>query len=202
MSPITVTFFGISGSGKGTQVALLEKFLREKDSARSVVRAEMGALLRDFMVGSSELAKKTKAVVDSGGLLPSFIPVFMLTRMLEPSFRGDEHIILDGTPRRPVQAEMVDETMRFYGRSNLQAISFTLSEDEARKRLLARESTRADDTSPGAMQKRFVWYEERVRPSITKLAELGWTIHEVDADPDIETIHKNILSVLKLQSLV
>ena len=196
MTPLTVTFFGISGSGKGTQVGLLEQYLKKRDPIRPVVRAEMGALLRDFMVGTSELAKRTKAVVDSGGLLPSFIPVFMLTRMLEPSFRGDEHVILDGTPRRPAQAEMVDETMRFYGRSNLQAISFRLSQEAARKRLLDRGATRVDDAQPEAMQKRFAWYEEHVRPSIEKLGELGWIIHEVDADPDPETIHRAILQKL------
>ncbi|MCE9541175.1 nucleoside monophosphate kinase [Candidatus Kaiserbacteria bacterium] len=197
MEPLTVTFFGISGSGKGTQVALLENYLKENDSARPVVRAEMGAMLREFMKGDSELAKRTKSIVDAGGLLPSFMPVFMLARLLEPSFKGDEHLILDGTPRRPTQAEMVDENVRFYGRTNLQAVSFKLSKEEAKRRLAARGTGRADDTDE-AMQVRFSWYEEHVVPSIDKLRELGWTVHEIDADLDVETIHKNILSALKL----
>src|SRR3989338_4699169 len=197
MEALTVTFFGISGSGKGTQVTLLENYLKEHDAKRPVIRAEMGAMLREFMKGDSELAKRTKAIVDAGGLLPTFIPVFMLARLLEPSFKGDEHLLMDGTPRRPTQAEMVDENVRFYGRTNLQAVSFKLSADEAKKRLAGRGIGRVDDTDE-AMRIRFAWYEDHVVPSIDKLRELGWKVHEIDADPDIATIHKNILSVLGL----
>lgn len=197
MEPVTVAFFGISGSGKGTQVGKLEEYLKAHEPSRAIVRAEMGAMLREFMKGDSELAKRSKQVVDAGGLLPSFVPVFMLARLLESSFSGNEHLILDGTPRRPTQSELVDENVRFYGRTNLQAISFVLSPEEAKRRLAKRGEGRADDTEE-AMRTRFQWYEEQVKPSIKRLSELGWTVHEVDADPDVDTIHKSILSALKL----
>ena len=196
MSPITVAFFGISGSGKGTQCVLLGNALKEKDPTRGVVRPEMGDLLRKFMQSGTSLAKATGEIVNSGGLVPSFIPIYMLTGVLNEKFDGTQHLILDGTCRRPDQSRAVDEMMRLWKRTDLQAIVLTLSKESAKKRLLARG--RVDDATDEALGKRFAWYEEHVVPSFEELRTLGWTIHEVDGEPDVETIHKDILVTLKL----
>ena len=196
MSPITVAFFGISGSGKGTQCVLLEDSLKEKDPTRGVIRPEMGDLLRKFMQSGTSLAKATGEIVNSGGLVPSFIPIYMLTGVLNEKFDGTQHLILDGTCRRPDQSRAVDEMMRLWKRTDLQAIVLTLSKESAKKRLLARG--RVDDATDEALGKRFAWYEEHVVPSFEELRTLGWTIHEVDGEPDVETIHKDILVTLKL----
>src|SRR3569623_1382433 len=100
---LTIAFFGISGSGKGTQAELLEKFLKENDS-RGVVRPEMGSLLRAFMQSGTPLAGKTGEIVSSGGLVPSFMPIYLLTGLLNASFDGTQHLLLDGTCRRPDQS--------------------------------------------------------------------------------------------------
>src|SRR6185436_4656953 len=142
MSPLTVAFFGISGSGKGTQCVLLEKYLKEKDT-RVVVRPEMGDLLRKFMQSGTSLSKATGEIVNSGGLVPSFIPIYMLTGVLNETFDGTQHLILDGTCRRPDQSRAVDDMMKLWKRTNLQAVVLTLSKESAKKRLIARG--RADD---------------------------------------------------------
>jgi adenylate kinase family enzyme len=196
MEPVTVAFFGISGSGKGTQCVRLEDFLKEKDPKRGVVRPEMGDLLRTFMQSGTSLSKATAEIVNSGGLVPSFIPIYMLTETLNEHFDGSQHLILDGTCRRPDQSRAVDDMMKLWKRKNLQAVVLTLSKESAKKRLLARG--RADDATDDALNSRFAWYEEHVVPSFEELRSLGWTIHEVDGEPDVETIHKNILSTLKL----
>ncbi|QQG38171.1 MAG: nucleoside monophosphate kinase [Candidatus Kaiserbacteria bacterium] len=196
MQPITVAFFGISGSGKGTQCVLLEKFLQENDASRAVVRPEMGDLLRTFMQSGTSLAKATGEIVNSGGLVPSFIPIYMLTGVLNESFDGTQHLILDGTCRRPDQSRAVDEMMRLWKRENLQAIVLTLSRESAKKRLIARG--RVDDAKDEALASRFAWYEEHVVPSIEELRTLGWTIHEVDGEPEVETVQKEIRKALGL----
>ena len=196
MSPITAAFFGISGSGKGTQCILLENILKEKDPSRGVVRPEMGDLLRTFMQSGTSLAQHTAEIVNSGGLVPSFIPIYMLTGILNQSFDGTEHLILDGTCRRPDQSRAVDEMMKLWKRSNLQAIVLTLSKESAKKRLISRG--RVDDATDEAMNSRFAWYEEHVVPSFEELRKLGWAVHELDGEPDVQTIHKNILAALKV----
>lgn len=194
MQPITVAFFGISGSGKGTQAILLEDYLKEKDVAHGVVRPEMGSLLRAFMESGTSLAEHTKAIVNSGGLVPSFIPIHMLTSVLNEHFDGSQHVILDGTCRRPDQSRAADDMMRLWGRDNLHVITLTLTPESAKARLIARG--RVDDAKDEAIASRFAWYEEHVVPAMEELRTLGWTIHEVDGEPDVQTIHKSILSTL------
>ena len=197
MNPITVAFFGISGSGKGTQCVLLEDYLKEKDPSRAVVRPEMGDLLRKFMQSGTSLAEATAKIVNSGGLVPSFIPIYMLTGVLNDTFDGTQHLILDGTCRRPDQSRAVDEMMNLWKRKNLQAVVLKLSKESAKKRLIARG--RVDDAKDEALNSRFAWYEEHVVPSIEELRACGWEIIEIDGYPDVEHVHKNILTALKLQ---
>ena len=194
MEPITVAFFGISGSGKGTQAELLEKYLKEHDAAHGVVRPEMGNLLRSFMQSGTALAKKTGEIVSTGGLVPSFMPIYMLTGMLNENFDGTQHVILDGTCRRPDQSRAADDMMRLFGRSNLHILSLELTPESAKQRLIARG--RFDDAKDEIIASRFAWYQEHVVPAMKTLEECGWVLHKVDGEPDIDTIHKNILSVL------
>lgn len=198
MGPITVAFFGISGSGKGTQAALLEDFLKEKDPARGVVRPEMGNLLRAFMQSGTSLAEKTGEIVKSGGLVPSFMPIYLLTGELNKSFDGTQHLILDGTCRRPDQSRAANDMMELWGRTKLQVLSLELTPESAKQRLIARG--RADDAKDEAIANRFAWYQEHVVPAMDELERLGWTVHKINGEPDIETIHRNILSVLGLQN--
>lgn len=196
MQPITVAFFGISGSGKGTQAELLEKFLKEKDPSRGVVHPEMGNLLRSFMQSGTSLAEHTNRLMSAGKLVPSFMPIYLLTGEINRTFDGTQHVILDGTCRRPDQSRAADDMMRLWDRTDLRVISLTLSPESAKARLVARG--RHDDAKDEVIANRFAWYEEHVVPSMEELKDLGWTIHEVDGEPDIATIHKNILSVLGL----
>ena len=196
MNSITVAFFGISGSGKGTQSEFLENYLHTKDPERRVVRPEMGNLLRTFMHSETSLAKHTGEILSAGGLVPSFIPIYLLTDVLNKEFDGTQHIILDGTCRRPDQSRAVDEMMRLWKREDLQGIVLGLSKESAKKRLLARG--RFDDAKDEVLNSRFQWYEEHVVPSVEELRKLGWSIHEIDGEPDAETIHNNILKALGL----
>jgi adenylate kinase family enzyme len=194
--PVTAAFFGISGSGKGTQCDMLEKFLKEKDPSRTIVRPEMGNLLRAFMETKTPLAEHVGHVLRTGGLVPSFMPIHLLTAYMNEHFSGVEHAILDGTCRRPDQSRAADDMMRLWGRDNLHAIVLTLSPESAKARLVARG--RFDDAKDEAIQSRFAWYYEHVVPSIEELRERMWHVHEIDGEADIETVHQNILSALGL----
>ncbi len=194
--PMTVAFFGISGSGKGTQASLLIDLLKEREPNREVARAEMGNFLRAFGEEKTPISQRVHEILLGGGLVPSFVAIYMLARYFDREVSGNEHFIFDGTCRKPEQSVAVDEMSRFYGRTDLHAIVLTLSKEHAKSRLIARG--RADDATEEALNKRFAWYAESVVPSIEKLRELGWNVHEVDGEPDIQTVHKNVLTALKL----
>jgi adenylate kinase family enzyme len=195
-APVTAAFFGISGSGKGTQCDLLEKVLKERDPGRGIVRPEMGNLLRAFMQTGTSLAKYVADILHSGGLVPSFVPIYLLTTAINESFDGTQHVILDGTCRRPDQSRAADDMMRLWGRDDLHVIVLTLSPESAKERLTARG--RFDDAKDEVIASRFAWYEEHVVPSIETLKERGWKIHEIDGEGEIEAVHKEILKALGL----
>jgi len=194
MNPVSVLFFGPQGAGKGTQVKLLIKFLQE-ESDRGVIHIDMGQLLRDMIAGGGHSAQLTNEIVGVGKRMPDFMPIYLQTSALVKNFTGEEHIIADGLARGPDQTRGWDDAMVFYKRGDYEVISLELSEEASIKRLLVRG--RSDDTE-SAIRNRLEWHKKEVEPQLALLKERGRTIHRIDGEPDVETIHKSILSALKL----
>lgn len=192
--PMTVVFFGIQGSGKGTQASLLEDFL-VRNSDENVLRLEMGERLRGFASGSGEANKRVNAVMSAGKLLPAFIPSHMITTFFLNEFTGAEHLIFDGVARRKEQSIVLDDALVFYDRADYQVVSLDLSEEEARARMALRH--RSDDAER-QIQQRFEWYYKETVPALEELKRRGRAVHHVDGSPPIEEIHKNVLVVLGL----
>lgn len=192
--PLTVVLFGIQGSGKGTQAALLEDFL-VRNSDEQVLRLEMGERLRGFASGSGEPNKRVDAVMKAGKLLPAFIPSHLMTTFFLTEFTGSEHLIFDGVARRIEQSAVLDDALVFYDRADYHVISFDLSEEEARKRMALRH--RNDDAAE-QIKKRFEWYYSETVPALEELARRGRSVHHINGHPSIEEIHKNVLAALGL----
>jgi adenylate kinase len=194
--PMTVVFFGPSGSGKGTQAALLEEFLA-RHSDNGVLRLEMGERLRECASGSDEASKRVNKIMSEGGLLPSFIPSHIMTTFFLKEFTGEEHLIFDGVARRIEQAKILDDALSFYDRSDYHIISLELSEREAHTRMQERHR---DDDAEAQIRHRFEWYKAEVLPALEELKKRNRTMHTIDGQPSVEEIHKNILTVLGLTS--
>lgn len=194
MNPATVLFFGSQGAGKGTQVRLLIEYLK-KHSDRGVIHIDMGQLLRDMVAGGGHSAELTEQIIGKGLRMPDFMPIFLQTNALVKNFTGEEHIIADGLARGGDQTRGWDDAMAFYGRADYSVVAIELSESSSVKRLLARGLH--DDTEE-AIRTRLGWHKTQVEPQLAMLAERGRTIHRINGEPDIETIHKNILSALGL----
>jgi adenylate kinase len=194
MNPITLAFDGISGSGKGTQADLLMKVLQERDPNRNIVHFGMGQLLRDYWKEGTALAHRTEKMMLAGGLLPAFLPVFMIASFFNKTdFQGDEHLIIDGAVRRIEQAKAIDEVVRFYDRTNAHVIIFDLSPETAFDRL--KDRGRADDTKE-AIANRAQWFLENALPAVELLGSLDWTVHHIDASKSVEEIHADVLAAL------
>lgn len=192
--PLSVLFFGPSGAGKGTQLQLLKEFLAA-NSKRDTVHIEMGALLRDLVSHGGITGERTNAIISNGGLMPSFIPNYLLAQHLIEHFTGDEHILADGVARRPPQAKAFDDAMAFYGREDYHVVFIELSPEAVMERLLLRG--RNDDTEEG-IRKRITWYQEEVAPLVPLFRERGRTVHTINGEPSIEEVHTEVLQALKL----
>ena len=195
-TPETFIFFGPSGSGKGTQAKLLIDVLKQREPDRQVLYLETGQKFREFSEEASLAAQETKKIMQSGGLLPEFLPVWIWSEYLVRHVSGEEHMVLDGLARRPHEALILDSAMRFYKREAPFVISIEVPREVAAERLRNRQ--RGDDTKLD-IEKRLDWYNENVLPAINFFKDNPYyKFFSVSGERGIEEVHKEILAKVNL----
>jgi adenylate kinase family enzyme len=195
MAPQTIIIMGRSGSGKGTQAERLAAELKRRSAGRDVFYLESGERFREFITRSSYSARLSKAVMEAGELQPAFLAIWNWSHLLVDRLTGEEHLLIDGTPRMLIEAQVLDDALRFYGREPLIFIYLNISKEEAMKRLLLR--ARDDDQSTAKINQRLAWFEREVLPVIEHYRSKPETIFlEVDGQPPIEMVAAEILAKL------
>lgn len=196
MQPQSFIFIGRSGSGKGTQVELLSKVIKDKDPNRKQLTIQEGQEIRQFIQGDTVTEKLAKKFYDTGGLFPEFIAIYMWVKALVERYTGDEHIIFDGTPRKIQEAEVLDSVFHFYGMNNPWVINIEVPEEESLRRLLIRK--RLDDEE-SEIRKRLAWYETDVVPTIEYYKNNPrYNFVVVDGHRSVEEIHSDIVQKVGL----
>lgn len=192
-TPKTFIFIGRSGSGKGTQADLLKDYL-EKNTKSPVTYIQTGQRFRDFSEGNSYTAKLTQEVMKTGALMPEFLGVWNWSSIFVESIKGDEHLILDGMPRRLREAHMVDSAMDFYSRSTPTVIYLDISHEEANNRLLGRG--RADDNHDD-IARRLTWFKTDVLPVLEWYErDRKYNFLRINGEQSIDNIHSDIMKEL------
>ena len=191
MSPQTFIFYGRSGCGKGTQADLLIKHLEKTEPKRKVLYAETGDLLRAFAAQDGYSNKLVKDVLDTGGLLPEFMPIFVWSRFLAENLTDNEHLVFDGVCRRTPEAPILDSALKFYKREKPIVILIDVSREWAKERLLARG--RSDDDQ-AEVERRLAWYEKDVVPTM-KFFEKNpdYRFLKINGEQTIEKVHEDII---------
>lgn len=188
-------FYGPSGSGKGTQAKLLIKYLEEKRK-KPILYVETGQQFRDFFNSETYTSELTRKIVDKGGLLPAFLPIWIWTDFFNENFNGEEDLVLDGLCRRPAEAPVLDSALKFYGIKNPTIIILNVPDESVVKRL--QERGRTDDTSD-YIKRRLGWYKEEVIPTIEFFRNSpDYTIFDIKGEQSVEDVHKEIVNKLDL----
>lgn len=193
MQSDTYVFFGIVGSGKGTQVKLLMDFLKARDG-KEIVYAYPGDEYRKLIQSGSYVGTLIKDSMARGELQPDFLTDSIFANILTVSLTDEKHLIADGYPRTISQSESFEEMVTFYRRSNVKIVYIEISREEAMKRNLLRG--RHDDTEEGLM-KRFDEYENKVIPAMNYFkSKEGYELFSINGEKSVEDVHKDIIKAL------
>ncbi len=210
-----ITLIGPPGAGKGTQAVKLA-------SSHGVAHIATGDILRANVKAGTDLGKKAKEYMDSGGLVPDSVIVDMMGSRLqeEDCQRG---FILDGFPRTVPQAQALDELLKGLGIALDGAILLDVADDVVVDRLCGRRMCRGcgqiyhnvfnpsskgdrcdscdaelyqrDDDKEEVIRQRLAVYHQQTAPLIDYYAAAG-SLFRVDGSADGATV------LNRLQALV
>lgn len=180
----TLVFLGRSGCGKDTQL----EFLKKKPEFFGAIGISVGALFRALAQKNTAVGRRVKEILEEGGLPPLWLASSLWVEKLDEEVKNSEIVILDGTPRRYQEAELLDQVLEFLKRPKATAVLFEISRQESRRRLLPRG--RFDDTEE-RIKNRLAWYETEVLPVIDYYRS-GKRLIEVGGEQSREEVFREL----------
>jgi adenylate kinase len=196
MEKQTILFYGRSGAGKGTQALLLKKFLEEQDPDAVTLHIETGKGLRHFAERNNYTSKLNKNVLDTGGLIPAFMPIWVWVNYFIENYTGEEHLLLDGLARKPHEAPILAGALEFYQRKKIHVVIIDVSHEWAFDRL--KERGRSDDDDQ-YIKERLKWYDNEVVHALDYFKQhCPFTTLVVNGERPMAEVHKDLLQQLNL----
>jgi adenylate kinase len=210
MSKIIV-LMGAPGAGKGTQARLLQERLH-------LPQISTGDIFRALKEEHTPLAEEVRAIMEAGKLVPDDLTIRVVR---ERTARDDckNGYVLDGFPRTPAQAAMLEKLALEQGKS-IKAIEINVPPELLTKRMTGRRNCpicgeiyniyfkppkhdnvcdfhpevqlrqRADD-NPETVRARLATYEQQTRPLLDYYRQAN-LLHIVDGTRTPEEIYRDI----------
>ncbi len=179
-----LVFFGIQGSGKGTQAKTLA-------AEFGYYIFEAGGELRKIKASGSDLGETVKKCIDNGELVP-FEIIMEVVNEAVASIPADQKILFDGIPRDEDQMRGFDQILTNAGRE-FRCVHILLDKDEAIERIKGRAEIegRADDADQDKVLRRMDLFVEKTMPVIEAYVSAGKVI-EIDGKGSVEEIYERI----------
>lgn len=206
---------GAPGAGKGTQARLLQERLH-------LPQISTGDMFRALKEAHTALAEEVRALMAAGQLVPDDVTIRVVR---ERTSRDDckNGYILDGFPRTPAQAVILDK-LAVEQSNQIQAIEIDVPSELLSKRMVGRRNCpvcgeiyniyfrppkndnvcdlhpdtqlnhRADD-NPETVEARLATYREQTQPLLDYYKAAG-LLHVVDGTREPEEIYRDIEGIL------
>jgi adenylate kinase len=214
--PSFIVLLGPPGVGKGTQAKILSE-------RTGLAHISSGDLFRENLKNQTELGKLAQTYMTKGELVPDDVTIAMIReRLSRPD--AQKGAILDGFPRNPAQAPVLDVILKDFGGS-VDAVPFINAKDDVLiERLGSRWTCRAnghvfnvksnppkkpgicdfdgselyqrDDDKPETVKRRIQVYLEQTAPLISHYRHQGKLI-EIDGSQSIEKVTESLMDALK-----
>lgn len=196
MELLTNIFIGRSGCGKGTQVDMLSDLI-SKQKLGEIFHLEAGGRFREFIKENNYSSRIAKEILDDGGLQPEFLSIWAWGGELIRGLKKEQHLFIDGTPRRISEAKILESAFDFYGRNKVNIIYINVSRDWAIERMHGRG--RADDLEKESINARLKWFDDDVVPVLDYYrAHKNHNFIDINGEQPIEKVHEDIVRALDL----
>lgn len=184
-----LVFFGIQGSGKGTQAKKLAA-----EFGYDIFEA--GGELRKIASSGSELGATVKSYIDQGHLVPHEIIMKVVATAIAARPKTTK-ILFDGIPRDDAQKKDFDAVMQAAER-DFRCIHFLLDADEAEKRILGRalQEGRADDADTAIIRRRMSTFTGKTLPVIETYKVAG-KVTEISANRSVDVIYSDLVKCVE-----
>ena len=127
---LNIILMGPPGAGKGTQPTRIEDEFH-------LPHISTGDMFREAIANGTELGKKAKAIIESGGLVPDEITIGLVKERLAKEDCASGYL-LDGFPRTLPQAEALTEMGPEIGRPATLVVDISVPDEELIKRISGR----------------------------------------------------------------
>jgi adenylate kinase len=214
--PKIIVLMGAPGAGKGTQARLLQERLH-------LPQISTGDMFRALKEQKTPLADEVRAIMEAGKLVPDDVTI---RAVRERTSRDDckRGYILDGFPRTPAQAVMLEQLAVDQGKK-IQAVDIDVRRELLEKRMTGRRNCpvcgeiynmyfkppkvdnvcdrhpetqlnhRSDD-NPETVAARLATYEEQTRPLLDYYRSKN-LLQVVDGARATEEIYRDIEAIVK-----
>jgi adenylate kinase family enzyme len=200
MSPKTFIFIGRSGCGKGTQAKLLKEYIEQADpDSKKIMYLETGPRFREFIKGQSFSGRLAAGVAALDGKQPDFLAVWNWAHVMIEEMTGQEHLIVDGTPRSYQEALVFDSAVSFYKRENPVVVYIDVSRDWSKQHLMARAKIegREDDKNVELIEQRLTWFDTAIYPAVKYFeTHPGYKFLHVNGEQSMEAVAHDIMTRL------
>ncbi len=211
---ITV-LLGAPGAGKGTVATRIAGPL-------GAIHVSTGAMLRDALKAGTDAGLDAKRYMDRGELVPDAVLARLMEELLEQS-APDAHVLLDGYPRNPAQAQTLESLARRFGCAVGRAVTIEVPEDVILERLDGRrvcpacganfhlrtlppkrggvcdacgaELVQRTDDQPGTARKRLAVYARQTAPLIEWYDQRGLLLR-VDGSGEADQVAEAVLKAV------
>tara|TARA_A100001388_G_C28527783_1_gene384085 strand:+ start:44 stop:592 length:549 start_codon:yes stop_codon:yes gene_type:complete len=182
---VNIILLGPPGCGKGTQALNICKILM-------IPHLSTGDMLRAAVESHSDIGKKAKKIMDSGGLVSDEIVLSIVKERIALK-DCNNGFVLDGFPRTINQAEGLDRLLK-EGKKIKYVIRIKVDEAAILKRLL--ERGRSDD-KPDVIKNRFETYNSQTQPLIPFYNNRK-ILFNIDGMQEIEKVFDDIKKLLDI----
>lgn len=207
--------FGVQAAGKGTQAKMIsDKYQLPHISTGDIFRS---------LDTSTELGKMVRDLIDNGHMVPDDKTCELVKNYLDE--KGGSGYILDGFPRNPAQAEILDKFAEATPKIQPQyVLSIEITDEEAMRRLSGRRMCKdcgaiynintapkpkspdncdkcegplyqRKDDTPEAISERLKDYHNKTEP-IKEFYKGKGILYELDGMKDIEEVFTDITALL------